>query len=67
MHGRSEFDPREEPVHNHLLIEQGMQIGQIRNLQELAREKACQFCDVACTNKINSATAGFTMCPIAIR
>jgi len=55
------------PVHNYLLIEQGIHIGEFHNLEELAREKAYEFCYVACTNKIKGATAGFTMRPIAIR
>ena len=55
------------PVHNYLLIEQGVHIGEFHNLEELAREKAYEFCYVACTNKIKGATAGFTLRPIAIR
>lgn len=55
------------PVHNYLLIQQGVHIGEFHNLEELAREKAYEFCYVACTNKIKGATAGFTMRPIAIR
>jgi kynurenine formamidase len=55
------------PVHNYLLIEQGVHIGEFHNLEELAREKAYEFCYMACTNKIKGATAGFTMRPIAIR
>jgi kynurenine formamidase len=55
------------PVHNYLLIEQGVHIGEFHNLEELAREKAYEFCYVAGTNKIKGATAGFTMRPIAIR
>jgi hypothetical protein len=55
------------PVHNYLLIEQGVHIGEFHNLEELAREKVYEFCYVACTNKIKGATAGFTLRPIAIR
>jgi kynurenine formamidase len=55
------------PVHNYLLIEQGVHIGEFHNLEELAREKAYEFCYIACTNKIKGAAAGFTMRPIAIR
>jgi kynurenine formamidase len=55
------------PVHNYLLIEQGVHIGEFHNLEELAREKAYEFCYVACTNKIKGVTAGFAMRPIAIR
>jgi kynurenine formamidase len=55
------------PVHNYLLIEQGVHIGEFHNLEELAREKAYEFCYVACTNKIKGTAAGFTLRPIAIR
>jgi kynurenine formamidase len=55
------------PVHNYLLIEQGVHIGEFHNLEELARDKAYEFCYVACTNKIKGSTAGFTLRPLAIR
>jgi kynurenine formamidase len=55
------------PVHNYLLIEQGVHIGEFHNLEELAREKAYEFCYIACTNKIKGAASGFTLRPIAIR
>jgi len=55
------------PVHNYLLIEQGVHIGEFHNLEELAREKAYEFCYVAGTNKIKGSTAGFTLRPMAIR
>lgn len=55
------------PVHNYLLIEQGVHIGEFHHLEELAREKAYEFCYVACTNKIKGSTAGFTLRPLAIR
>ena len=55
------------PVHNYLLIQQGVHIGEFHNLEELAREKAYEFTYVAMTNKIKGSTAGFTLRPIAIR
>jgi kynurenine formamidase len=55
------------PVHNYLLIEQGVHIGEFHNLEELARDKAYEFCYVACTNKIKGSTSGFTLRPLAIR
>ena len=54
------------PVHNYLLIQQGVHIGEFHHLEELARDKAYEFCYSACTNKIKGA-AGFTMRPMAIR
>jgi kynurenine formamidase len=55
------------PVHNYLLIQQGVHIGEFHYLEDLAKEKAYEFTYMAVTNKIKGATAGFTMRPIAIR
>jgi kynurenine formamidase len=55
------------PVHNYLLIQQGVHIGEFHNLEELARDKAYEFAYVCMTNKIKGAAAGFTLRPIAIR
>jgi kynurenine formamidase len=55
------------PVHHYLLIEQGVHIGEFHFLEDLARDRAYEFCYVAATNKIKGAAAGFTMRPIAIR
>ncbi len=55
------------PVHNYLLIEQGIHIGEFHFLEDLARERVYEFCYIACTNKIKGSTAGFTLRPIAVR
>jgi kynurenine formamidase len=55
------------PLHNYLLIQQGVHIGEFHYLEGLARDQVYEFCYVACTNKIKGAAAGFTMRPIAIR
>ena len=55
------------PVHNYLLVEQGVHIGEFHYLEDLAREQAYEFCYIAITNKIAGTTAGFAMRPIAIR
>jgi kynurenine formamidase len=55
------------PVHNYLLIEQGVHIGEFHYLEGLARERVYEFCYIACTNKIKGSTAGFTLRPIAVR
>ena len=55
------------PVHNYLLIEQGVHIGEFHNLEGLAKDKAYEFCYICCTNKIKGATAGFTLRPIALK
>ena len=55
------------PVHNYLLIQQGVHIGEFHNLEGLARDQAYEFCYVCCTAKIKGTAAGFTLRPIAIR
>jgi len=55
------------PVHNYLLIEQGVHIGEFHFLEDLARDKVYEFCYICSTNKITGAAAGFTLRPIAIR
>ena len=54
------------PVHNYLLIEQGVHIAEFHYLEELAAEKVYEFLYVGVTNKIKGSTAGFTMRPLAI-
>ncbi len=55
------------PVHEYLLVEQGVHIGEFHYLEQLAADRVYQFCYVAATNKIKGSTAGFTMRPIALR
>jgi kynurenine formamidase len=55
------------PVHNYLLVQQGVHIGEFHNLEELAREKVYEFCYICSVNKIKGAVAGFTLRPIAIQ
>lgn len=55
------------PVHNYLLIEQGIHIGEFHYLEDLARERTYEFCYIACTNKIKGSAAGFTLRPLAVR
>jgi kynurenine formamidase len=55
------------PVHKYLLIEQGVHIGEFHNLEELAREKAYEFCYLATTNRIAGTVAGFALRPVALR
>jgi kynurenine formamidase len=55
------------PVHNYLLIQQGVHIGEFHFLEDLARDKVYDFCYICCTNKIKGTAAGFTLRPIAIR
>jgi kynurenine formamidase len=54
------------PVHEYLLVEQGVHIGEFHNLEELARNKVYRFTYVAMTNRIKGTAAGTAMRPIAI-
>jgi kynurenine formamidase len=54
------------PVHEYLLIEQGVHIGEFHNLEALAREKVYRFTYVGLTNRIKGTVAGFAMRPVAI-
>ncbi|MBI2928544.1 MAG: cyclase family protein [Verrucomicrobia bacterium] len=54
------------PVHDYLLIQQGVHIGEFHNLEELAREKVYEFCYVCAVNRIKGSVAGFTLRPIAM-
>jgi kynurenine formamidase len=55
------------PVHNYLLIQQGVHIGEFQNLEGLSRDKVYEFCYICGVNKIKGTAAGFTLKPIAIR
>jgi len=55
------------PVHNYLLIEQGVHMGEFHNLEELAKDKAYNFAYICGVNKIKGTAAGFALRPIAIR
>jgi kynurenine formamidase len=55
------------PVHKYLLVEQGVHIGEFHYLEDLARDKVYEFCYVCTVNKIQGATAGFCLRPLAIR
>jgi len=55
------------PVHRYLLTQQGVHIGEFHFLEDLARDRAYEFCYVCVTNKIRGATAGFALRPLALR
>ena len=54
------------PVHEYLLIEQGVHIGEFHNLEELARNKVYRFTYIATTNRLKGTVAGTALRPIAI-
>ena len=55
------------PVHQYLLVEQGIHIGEFHYLEDLAADQVWEFCYVASTNKIKGSVAGFTLRPLALR
>ncbi|MSU61011.1 MAG: cyclase family protein [Pedosphaera sp.] len=55
------------PVHNYLLVEQGVHIGEFHSLEDLARDRAYEFCYFCSVNKIQGTVAGFTLRPVAMR
>jgi kynurenine formamidase len=55
------------PVHEYLLIEQGVHIGEFHNLEELARDRVYRFTYIAATNRLRGTVAGFALRPLAIR
>ena len=55
------------PVHEYLLVEQGVHVAEFHYLEDLAADRVYEFCYIAATNKIKGSTAGFTMRPIALR
>jgi kynurenine formamidase len=54
------------PVHEYLLIQQGVHIGEFHNLEGLSRARAYRFAYVAVTNRLKGTAAGTAMRPIAI-
>jgi kynurenine formamidase len=55
------------PVHEYLLVEQGVHIAEFHFLEDLARDKAYRFTYMAVTNRLKGTVAGTAMRPIAIR
>jgi len=54
------------PVHEYLLVEQGIHIGEFHNLEELSRNKVYRFTYVAMTNRLKGTVAGTALRPVAI-
>jgi kynurenine formamidase len=55
------------PVHDYLLVRQGVHIAEFHNLEDLAKDKTYSFAYICLVNKIKGAVAGFALRPIAIR
>lgn len=54
------------PVHKYLLVDQGVPMGELHYLEDLAAAGVNRFCYVALTPKLRGLTAGFALRPIAI-
>lgn len=54
------------PVHEYLLVEQGIHLGEFHNLEELSRNKVYRFTYVAMTNRLIGTVAGTALRPIAV-
>lgn len=54
------------PVHEYLLVEQGVHMAELHWLEDLSADRVHEFCYVALTTKLRGTTAGFAMRPIAI-
>ena len=55
-----------QPVHKYLLVDQGVNMGELHNLEELADAGVYRFCYIALAPKVRGTTAGFAMRPIAV-
>jgi len=54
------------PVHKYLLVDQGVHMGELHNLEEVAAAGVHRFCYIALTPKVRGTTAGFALRPIAV-
>jgi kynurenine formamidase len=55
------------PVHNYLLIQQGVHIAEFHDLEHLAKERVYEFCYVCNVNKVRGTVSGFALRPMALR
>lgn len=54
------------PVHKYLLVDQGVHMGELHYLEDLAAERVYRFCYIALCPKVRGTTAGFALRPIAL-
>jgi kynurenine formamidase len=54
------------PVHEYLLVDQGIHVLEFHYLEDLSREKVFRFAYIAATNGLKGAVAGTAMRPIAL-
>lgn len=56
----------QSPVHSYLLVEQGVPMGELHYLEELAASQTYRFCYIALVPKLRGITAGFALRPVAL-
>lgn len=54
------------PVHKYLLVDEGVHMGELHYLEDLAAAGVHRFCYIALTPKVRGTTAGFALRPIAL-
>lgn len=54
------------PVHKYLLVDQGVHMGELHYLEDLAADGVHRFCYIALVPKVRGTTAGFALRPIAL-
>lgn len=54
------------PVHKYLLVDQGVHMGELHYLEDLAADAVHRFTYVALSPKVRGTTAGFALRPIAL-
>lgn len=54
------------PVHAYLLVEQGVHMAELHDLEEIAEAGVRRFCYIALTPKLRGTTGGFAMRPLAV-
>lgn len=63
--GKTSYEGHVHPVHQYMLVEQGVHIIELLQLDELAADKAYNFCFICISNKIKGATGSFIR-PVAV-
>jgi len=54
------------PVHRYLLVEQGVHMGELHFLEDMARAGVSRCCYIALVPKVAGSTAGFAMRPVGV-
>ena len=61
-----EVMPEGDSAHMYMLVDQGVPIGELHYLEDLARDRVYEFAYCATTNKIRGLAAGLAMRPFAL-